>query len=74
MPSHHESSPQPGLIRLVQCISRGDKDSLAEQDEFELSGDFEKQWYRGFEFPPPARVYISRFVAKYFMAAFFIVG
>ena len=48
--------------------------NLAEQDEFELSGDFEKQWYRGFEFPPPARVYISRFVAKYFMAAFFIVG
>jgi hypothetical protein len=22
--------------------------NLAEQDEFELSGDFEKQWYGGF--------------------------
>jgi hypothetical protein len=39
VPSHNESSPQPGLIRCVRCISRGDKDSLAEESRFELSVD-----------------------------------
>jgi len=37
VPSHNESSPKPGLIRCVRCISRGDKDSLAERGGFELS-------------------------------------
>jgi hypothetical protein len=36
VPSHNESSPQPGLIRCVRCISRGDKDSLAERGGFDL--------------------------------------
>jgi hypothetical protein len=36
VPSHNESSLQRGLIRCVRCISRGDKDSLAEQGGFEL--------------------------------------